>query len=83
MCKHQTLAHSVNGYIIRYNKCNHFQIAFGTTVISLYEEEYDEFITQSQVQFHYHTDTKYPNQKNIHLETFCTHVQMVLIGYSY
>jgi hypothetical protein len=38
MCNYRTLVYNKNGYIIQCNSCDHLQLAFGTTVTSLYIE---------------------------------------------
>jgi hypothetical protein len=42
MCSYQNLAQSSNGYIIKCPECNSLQLAFGTTVVSMQADEYNE-----------------------------------------
>lgn len=65
MCKHRILAHSDNGYIVLCKKCNHFQIAFGTTVISLTDIQYEEFKLQVEDQLQCFKNDGFPQQKII------------------
>lgn len=78
MCKHRILAHNDNGYIVLCKKFNHFQIAFGTTVICLSEIQYIEFKLQVEDQLNFCKDDGFPQQKTIQLQIFCVNVQMVV-----
>lgn len=78
MCTHRILAQNDNGYIILCKKCNHFQIAFGTTVICLSEIQYEEFKLQVEDQLNFYKNDGFPQQKIIQLQIFSANVQMVV-----
>ena len=78
MCKQKVLSHNEHGYVVLCKNCQHYHIAFGTTVLSLSEIQYEEFKSQAQEQFNFHKDDAFPQQKVIQLPTFSTNVIMVL-----
>ena len=43
MCNIKTLYHSEKGYIVQRRKCAHFQVAFGTVVFTLTQEQLNDF----------------------------------------
>lgn len=78
MCNHRILAHSENGYIVQCKNCNHYQLAFGTSVICLSAKQYVKFKTVMSSQYEYWQYNGFPNQKNVELPTFSSNTQFVL-----
>lgn len=78
MCTYKTLTNGSYGYIVLCNNCNHFQIAFGTSLINLKVDNYNEFYLLAQEQYSYYQNNGFPNSKTIHLPTFAPNSVMVL-----
>lgn len=78
MCTNRILASGNQGYVVRCQQCNHFQIAFGTVVIRFCAMEYEKFKLQLEDQFHLFNDHAFPEQKMIELPTFNTNTKLIL-----
>ena len=78
MCTHKMLTNGNYGYIVLCHNCNHFQIAFGTSLINLKPDHYNEFYLLAQEQHHYYQNNGFPNNKTIHLPIFTPNSLMVL-----
>lgn len=79
MCEHKVLSHNQNGYIIRCLECDHFQIGFGTTVISFSPGQFARFKKSAELQyFLFQKDKNIPLRKDIDLPTFSKNVQLML-----
>ena len=44
MCVYKKLHHNENGYVVRCNVCQHFHVAFGSTVLAHTEDQFYDFI---------------------------------------
>jgi uncharacterized protein DUF6686 len=78
MCEFQSLYFGEDGYVVRCRECNHYQLAFCRTMLTLTEGEFQEF--RSIVEFRY---TEIENSfiepgKSIILETPLKEVHMLL-----
>lgn len=40
MCEFQRLAFSEHGYVVRCRECDHYQLGFGTTMLTLSDEDF-------------------------------------------
>lgn len=79
MCEHKVLSHNQNGYIIRCIECGHFQIGFGTTVISFTPDQFVRFKKSAELQYILlKKDKSIPLRKDIDLPTFCENVKIML-----
>lgn len=78
MCKHKILAHNENGYIAICGNCDHYQVAFGTAVMSLPAERYTAFAEYVYEQSGLQVYSDFPTQKTVILPVFCGHLQMIL-----
>lgn len=79
MCQHKVLSHNQHGYIIRCIECDHFQIGFGTTVISFTPDQFTRFKKSAELQYILlKKDKSIPLRKDIDLPTFSENVQLML-----
>lgn len=78
MCNHKVLSHSRHGYVIKCSGCKHYQVAFGTTVLCLSQEQYLDLTTHMKDQYELYKHDNKDMQKIIHLPTYCEHAFMVL-----
>ena len=80
MCQHKVLAHNKQGYIIQCNKCNHFQIGFGTAIVCFTTVQFEKFIKQAELQQEIfgQEENTYPNYKKVALPTFSRNVQLMM-----
>jgi hypothetical protein len=44
MCQYQELAVNGGGYVIRCTQCSHYQLYFGSTILSLSQEEFATWV---------------------------------------
>ncbi len=61
MCTTKTLSHSEKGYVAYCGKCNHIQIAFGTTAACITREQFEKFCEHIELlknQYKQKTNTK-------------------------
>lgn len=78
MCTYRPLALSENGYISLCTKCNHIQIAFGTTIICLTEEQFVYFKMCANNQLNYYKNDDFHKHKIIQMPTFSVNTQIIL-----
>jgi hypothetical protein len=78
MCNYQVLSHNCYGYVVCFKHCNHFQVAFGTTVLSLTEAEYNQLNYNIKTQKFLQFDNSSPHQKNIKINTPSASISLVL-----
>ncbi len=74
----RVLAKSKNGYITQCRSCNHFQLAFGTSLLTLNGEQMEEFILTTDYELEMNNYTEMPNSKCILLPTFSQSSNMVV-----
>ncbi|MBL7919949.1 MAG: hypothetical protein JNJ40_06520 [Bacteroidia bacterium] len=78
MCDYKVLVHNENGYIILCNSCNHYQISFGTTAVTIKPENFKVFLEQVTA-IKDNTDCNgFEKQKRISLNIFSRFAMMVL-----
>lgn len=78
MCDYKVLAHNQNGYIILCNSCSHYQIAFGTTAVTIEPENFKYFFEQVAVIKNNTDCNGFEKQKRISLNIFSKFSMMVL-----
>lgn len=79
MCDHKVLSHNQYGYIIRCMDCDHFQIGFGTTVISFSPDQFEKFRKSAlQQSTFFQKEVDSPLRKDINLPSFNKNVQLML-----
>jgi hypothetical protein len=78
MCDYKVLAHNENGYIILCNSCNHYQIAFGTTAVTIEPENFKDFFKQITAIKNNTDCNGFEKQKRISLNIFSRFAMMVL-----
>lgn len=78
MCTHQKLTQGINGFIVYCLKCNHYQLAFGTSVINMNMYQFEEFCYVAHEQLLENSQNHFPKNKTITLPTFAINNQMVL-----
>lgn len=78
MCTHKTLTQGSNGYIVLCLKCNRYQLAFGTSLINLEDNDYNLLYSLIKEQYRYNKNSGFPNHKTIHLPTFSATTEIVL-----
>lgn len=77
MCNTQVLEHTKFGYVARCNRCENLQLAFGTTSITLTEEQFHEF---RETIRDYHLAYSYKDQpeiKDIYIPTELPSISLV------
>lgn len=78
MCQFQQLYCDAYGYVIRCTECQHYQLSFNSTVLSLTESEFQRFLVVAEA---YKDDKNVAQElKQIILPTPCKGVYMVLSG---
>jgi len=77
MCNYNTLKNSKHGYVVQCKNCDHIQVAFGTTIVSLTRAAYYEHLALVQEQFDQNCRTMPWDQKVIHIPTAAKGVTMI------
>ena len=78
MCEFDTLYFGNDGYVARCKSCNHYQIAFVTTVLTVTQQQFNTLQKQVSHKFEYAVNSNDENAKNILIPTPCTQVQLCL-----
>jgi len=78
MCDYKVLAHNENGYIILCSSCCHYQLAFGTTAVTIEPGNFKEFCTQVTTVKNNTDNNGFEKQKRISLNIFSRFSMMVL-----
>jgi hypothetical protein len=77
-CHYEILAHNDNGYILSCHGCGHYQLAFGTMVITLLPEDLHHFRRRLQQKKTEMLASWFSNQKIIRMPVGVAQVQMAL-----
>lgn len=78
MCQFQSLCFSDDGYIVRCQKCNHYQVAFASCILTLKQEAFDlfcEIVTNKKNDAAFCVDE---NTKSITIPTPSNNVHIIL-----
>lgn len=81
MCHHTILKSNSHGYVVQCDSCRHIQVAFGTCILSLTADQFDELIDTAQAMYLCHQHSPFPEQKMIQVPTSCRTVTMVFSVY--
>lgn len=77
MCNTKILEHNKFGYIARCNKCENIQLAFGTTAITLDEDQFDEFRETIRDYHEAYACKENPEVKDLYVPTVEPSISMV------
>lgn len=70
MCSYQTLFYKeMVGYVIRCNQCNQIQVAYGTVIVNLANDDYADFCHKIQQLLVQYPASDQPNLKSIVVNT--------------
>lgn len=78
MCSYKVLIHNESGYIIKYNNCLAYQVAFGTTIASFTASKFKQFYNQVNELKIITVPNGFPQQKRIHVEIGRCKTYMIL-----
>ena len=78
MCDYKVLSHNENGYIILCNSCSHYQLAFGTTAVTIEPDNFKVFFEQVKAVKKDTDGNGFEKQKRISLNIFSRFSMMVL-----
>lgn len=78
MCDFKILHHCEKGYVVQCERCEHIQLAFGTTMMVMDKGEFQNFRNLISKLAELHKLEPFPESKNITLPTSCRQVHLVL-----
>ena len=79
MCRHHLWAHNGQGYVVSCKGCGRYQLAFGTSLITLEPADYERFCGQVAGLLNASCFNKEEeSSKKIHLDLYCSQAMMVL-----
>lgn len=78
MCKHKLLAHNHSGYVLFCKGCGRYQLAFGTSLITLEPKEYESFCEHVSGLAENSTYTGFEKEKQVCINIFSPNAMMVL-----
>lgn len=77
-CQFDIMAHNENGYVVYCNECSHYQLAFGTMVMTVSAEQFQKFHGQLVLAKEESANDPFPHQKTIRMPVGATHIRMAL-----
>lgn len=77
MCNTKVLEHTKFGYIARCNKCENIQVAFGTSAITLDEEQFHEFRETIRDYHEAYACKESPEVKDLYIPTEVPSISLV------
>ncbi|MBS1664389.1 MAG: hypothetical protein JST68_25315 [Bacteroidetes bacterium] len=77
MCQFKSCYAGENGYIVRCEDCQHFQVGFGTTVLTLNAYDFQAFLGIVAYKKENHQPIHDPNTRSIVLPTPCSTVHLI------
>jgi hypothetical protein len=77
MCHFKNCYTGENGYIIKCEDCQHFQVGFGTTVLTLNAYDFQAFVGIVAYKKENHQSMHDPNTRSIVLPTPCSTVHLI------
>lgn len=77
-CTYVTLHSGANGYIVKCESCEKYQLAFLSSLLTLDEEEYKKICQQTKEQITQTSVGSNTNCKSILLQTGCDDVKIIL-----
>ncbi|MBX3253069.1 MAG: hypothetical protein KF862_02920 [Chitinophagaceae bacterium] len=78
MCRFKNWHQNENGYIIQCEDCRHFQVSFGTSMLTFDEAQFEGFTRLVSVRKADHVLMHNPNCKCIILPTPCSQIHLIL-----
>lgn len=79
MCRHNILVHNDHGYVVSCNGCGRYQIAFGTSLVTLELADYENFCGNVAALAQCHRKHKDASvAKKICIDIYSDHSLMVL-----
>lgn len=78
MCSYKVLTHNESGYVIKYNNCSAYQVAFGTTIASFTANKFTQFYNHVSELKLITVPNGFPQQKRIHVEIGRSKTYMIL-----
>ena len=77
MCHFKNCYTGENGYIIKCEDCQHFQVGFGTTVLTLNAYDFQAFVGIVAYKKEHYQPIHDPNTRSIVLPTPCSTVHLI------
>lgn len=78
MCDYKLLAHNEDGYVILCNSCLHYQLAFGTMLVTFSTGNYRQFFRQVNKQLDASELSGFEKQKRFIIDVFAVNTMMTL-----
>lgn len=78
MCQFKHWFFDESGYVVQCEKCDYFQVSFGTTILTLDTNNYKTFVELVTVKKHNHISMNNPNTKCIIMPTPCSSINTIL-----
>lgn len=78
MCRFKNWYQDEGGYIIQCEDCRHFQVSFGTSMLTLDENQYSEFLKMVTAKKTDHVPMHNPDCKCIILPTPAPNIHIIL-----
>ena len=69
MCEFQSLYFGDDGYVVRCEKCNHYQVAFGSTMLNLPPHDFETLLKIMQHKCRAEVDTMAAHSKSVIVPT--------------
>jgi hypothetical protein len=77
-CQFEILAHNTHGYVVFCRDCGHYQLGYGTLVLTAGEQQLDTFHTQLEQARTEAEQGAFPEQKTIRMPVGASHLRMAL-----
>jgi hypothetical protein len=74
LCDFKTLEHDSRGYVVRCEKCNYFQVAFGNIAIRINEERFSAFSSLISSMTDEKRNEVDKSARNIYFESPCRNI---------
>ena len=79
MCRHNILVHNDHGYVVSCKGCGRYQVAFGTSLVTLELADYENFCSNVAALAQCHRKHKDVSvAKKIYIDIYSSHSLMVL-----
>jgi len=77
MCANKILKHSNCGYVMLCKCCNNIQVAYGTTIVSMTQKEFHEYVNIIDELYNIHNLYGFKDEKTIKIPTAAQGVAMI------
>ncbi|MBN9384740.1 MAG: hypothetical protein J0H74_28555 [Chitinophagaceae bacterium] len=78
MCHFKTWYFDEHGYVVSCEHCNHFQVSFGTTMLTLSPTDYEVLVKMVAQRKEDHVPMHNPNVRCVVLPTPCSNIHSFL-----